>query len=130
MFQESTIVFVCEHGAAKSVIAAAYFNKIALEKGLAQRAIARGTFPEPKLSQKTLAGLAEDGLESTEPTPHRLALQEFKTAQRVITFCELPVEYQRNNNIEHWEDVPPVSENYEQARDVIAAHISHLVSTL
>jgi hypothetical protein len=27
-----TIVFVCEHGAAKSVIAAAYFNKLAQEK--------------------------------------------------------------------------------------------------
>jgi hypothetical protein len=29
----STIVFVCEHGAAKSLVATAYFNKIAAERG-------------------------------------------------------------------------------------------------
>lgn len=28
-----TVLFVCEHGAAKSVIAAAHFNKIAKERG-------------------------------------------------------------------------------------------------
>lgn len=31
------IVFVCEHGAAKSVIAAAYFNKLAAERARALR---------------------------------------------------------------------------------------------
>ena len=31
--QEQTVLFVCEHGAAKSVIAAAQFNKLAKEKG-------------------------------------------------------------------------------------------------
>lgn len=28
------VMFVCEHGAAKSVIATAYFNKLAAERGL------------------------------------------------------------------------------------------------
>jgi protein-tyrosine-phosphatase len=36
------IVFVCEHGAAKSVIAAAWFNRLATERGLLERAIYRG----------------------------------------------------------------------------------------
>jgi hypothetical protein len=31
---DEKIVFVCEHGAAKSVIATAYFNKLAAERGL------------------------------------------------------------------------------------------------
>src|SRR5215813_9354941 len=47
MFQPSSgdraVVFVCEHGAAKSVIATAYFNKLAAERGLAYRATFRGT---------------------------------------------------------------------------------------
>ena len=37
------VVFVCEHGAAKSVIATAYFNKLAAERGLPFRATFRGT---------------------------------------------------------------------------------------
>jgi len=40
------VVFVCEYGAAKTVIAAAYFNKMATEQGLAYRAITRGTAPD------------------------------------------------------------------------------------
>src|SRR3954466_12315897 len=36
---EPTVVFVCEHGAAKSVIATTYFNKIAAERGLKARAL-------------------------------------------------------------------------------------------
>jgi hypothetical protein len=36
-----TILFVCEHGAAKSVIAAAYFDKLAKERGLNYRAVFR-----------------------------------------------------------------------------------------
>ena len=49
MNQNSKIVFVCEHGAAKSVIAVAYFNKLASEAKLEFHAIARGTNPDPEL---------------------------------------------------------------------------------
>ena len=31
------VIFVCEHGAAKSLIAAAYFNKLAAERGMKER---------------------------------------------------------------------------------------------
>ena len=61
MAPDPIVVFVCEHGAAKSVIAAAYFNKLAGETGLRVRAIARGTNPDPQLSPITIAGLHADG---------------------------------------------------------------------
>ena len=41
-----TVIFVCEHGAAKSVIATAYFNKLAAERGLKARATYRGVNPQ------------------------------------------------------------------------------------
>src|SRR4051812_45866830 len=65
------VVFVCEHGAAKSVIAAAYFNKIAAERGLPDRAIYRGASPQAELSVSALKGLKEDGLTlpSDKPWP-------------------------------------------------------------
>jgi arsenate reductase len=39
--QVKRIVFVCEHGSAKSVIAAAYFNRIVKERNLPFEAAAR-----------------------------------------------------------------------------------------
>jgi arsenate reductase len=50
MNQTPVIIFVCEHGAAKSVIAATYFNHLAEKAGSARRAIARGINPERELS--------------------------------------------------------------------------------
>jgi protein-tyrosine-phosphatase len=130
MSQDPPIVFVCEHGAAKSIIAATYFNKIIQEMGLPERAIARGIHPDQELSQNTITGLHKDGMASAESKPQLLSIQEMETARWVISFCDLPVEYQHKNVIERWEDVPPVSENYEQARDAILAHLNHLLQNL
>ena len=58
----SAVVFVCEHGAAKSLVATTYFNKIAAERGLQARAVYRGVSPQDDLSANALKGLREDGL--------------------------------------------------------------------
>ena len=69
MNRDSVIVFVCEHGAAKSIIAAAYFNQLAAEMGSDLRAVARGTDPDPELSPQAIKGLSEDGLTPKESAP-------------------------------------------------------------
>src|SRR5882762_4195420 len=63
------VVFVCEHGAAKSVIATAYFNKLARDRGLPYRASFRGTDPQAELSVSALKGLREDGIEIPSGKP-------------------------------------------------------------
>ncbi len=50
------VVFVCEHGAAKSLIATAYFNKLASERDLSDRAIFRGVSPRAALSVSAVEG--------------------------------------------------------------------------
>jgi len=60
MSQDMTVIFVCEHGAAKSIIAATYLNKIAIEKGLNLQVFARGTDPDIELSRYAVTGLLED----------------------------------------------------------------------
>ena len=126
MSQDRLIVFVCEHGAAKSIIAAAYFNKFARERNLELHAIARGTHPDSELSPITVAGLYKDGLTPNEFVPKTLSVADIKSAQQIISFCELPEKYQNQGIIEKWNDVPPVSENYEKARDVIVAKLHQL----
>jgi arsenate reductase (thioredoxin) len=123
MDQKALVVFVCEHGAAKSILAAAYFNKLAAEASLSAHAIARGTNPDQELSPKTVEGLRCDGLTSAESTPQKLTLAEIESAAQIISFCELPAEFQNKNNIIQWSDVPSVSENYETARGVIVQYI-------
>ena len=121
------ILFVCEHGAAKSILAAAYFNKMAAERGLNVHAIARGTHPDQELSPKTVEGLERDGLHPTETMPQKLTPAEVESAQRIISFCELPAGYPYQVPMEQWNDNPPVSENYETARDAIIQRIDQLL---
>ena len=130
MPEESIIVFVCEHGAAKSIIAAAYFNKITSERGLNVHGVARGTNPDQELSPKTVDGLERDGLRSTETKPERLIHPDIESARRIISFCELPKEFQGEAPIERWNNVPSVSEGYEQAREAIVQGIYRLLDTL
>ena len=44
--EEGQVVFVCEFGTAKSLMAASYFNQLAEQKGLAVRALARASAPK------------------------------------------------------------------------------------
>lgn len=124
------IVFVCEHGAAKSIVAATYFNKLAREKGLNIKAVARGTHPDQELSQTAITGLLEDGLTPLESIPIKLLATDLETAQQIITFCELPAEYRLKVPVEQWDDTPPVSENYQAARAVILEHLDRLIAEL
>ena len=128
--QDSIIIFVCEHGAAKSILAAAFFDRLAREKGLRFRAIARGTHPDSEISSKTIVGLKQDGLSPTQLTPAKLTWEEMRSAQRIISFCELPKEYLQRVQVEQWLDIPPVSESYEQARDAIIARLQTVLVNL
>jgi protein-tyrosine-phosphatase len=124
------IIFVCEHGAAKSIIAAAYFNQLANQEGLALRAFARGTNPDQELSAQTVNGLSKDGLSPTEFAPQQLSLQDIQSAQRIVSFCALPSEYHEKITVEDWEGIPPVSQSYEKARDKIIERLNFLIASI
>ena len=55
-----TVLFVCEHGAAKSLIAAAYCDKLAKDQRLNYKATFRGVNPDPALNSVAEKGLKQD----------------------------------------------------------------------
>lgn len=124
------ILFVCTHGAARSPIAAAYFNKIAKEEGLNFRAIFRGTEPDSTLTKGTTEGLKKDGFKISEWKPELVSENDISNAHQIITFdCELPSNLELDN-IEQWNGTPPISKDYEKARDIIREKVNHLVEKL
>ena len=127
MNQNLMIVFICEHGAAKSILAATHFNKLASESDIGMIAIARGTYPDAELSSKVVSGLREDGLIPTASIPTKLTREELETAQKVVSFCTLPDEYLQKAVVEYWDDIPPLGEDYEGFRDAIVSKLKELV---
>ena len=128
--QTPVIIFICEHGAAKSIVSAAYFNKLARERHLNFRAIARATNPDKEISQKVQEGLQKDGLTSSEPVPKKISKADLAGARRVITFCSLPDDYADNIQVEHWDDLLWVSEDYSKSRDRILERLGRLLEEL
>src|SRR5688572_31524024 len=85
------ILFVCEHGAARSTIASAYFNKLAEEQGLNYRATFRATNPDSTLMPATIKGLTDDGFDISNWTPKLVSQTDIKNAYEIITFdCNIP----------------------------------------
>jgi arsenate reductase (thioredoxin) len=128
--QGPVVVFVCEHGSAKSVVAAAHFNNLARERNLKVRAISRGTNPDEEIAPKAAEGLKADGLAAGPEKPKRLSKADVAKAVRVIAFCQLPRAYSKTAFVEQWNDVPPLSEDYNKAREAIAEHIRRLLDEL
>lgn len=128
---DPAIVFVCEHGAAKSVIATAYFNKIAEERGLTWRATFRGTSPQEALSVKTLEGLRNDGVAIPDGRPAALGDSDVKAATHIFAIgCNLPAKANASGKAADWTDVPEVSDGYAAARDAIRRHVEQLIDAL
>jgi arsenate reductase len=128
--QTPVVIFVCEHGAAKSILSAALFNKLAVERQLNIRAIARGTNPDPEISPKVARGLQADGLVASESAPKKISEADLINARRVITFCALPDDYPGSVRVEDWDSFLPAIEDYGKARDKLAERIGRLLEEL
>jgi protein-tyrosine-phosphatase len=122
------VLFVCLHGAAKSVVAAAHFRRLAAERGLALEAVAAGTEPDAQLAPAAVTGLVGDGLPVTPARPRPVTLYDLGRAVRVVSFgCA--VAPANGQPVDQWE-VPAVADGYAAARDRIVANVERLVSGL
>lgn len=123
------VVFICEHGAAKSVIATQYFNKLAAERGLDYRAISRGTTPDAAFASGTLAGLLADGFAPLAGAPTRVGAEDLAAAAQVVTFGVALPEGLRATKRTEWNHTPSTA-NYGAARDSIRGLVEKLVGEL
>lgn len=126
--ERSKIVFMCEHGAALSVVAAAYFNRLARQRHLPLHAIARGTAPQADIAVSARTGLEADGVAFETKRPQSLSRRDATHALRVVAFTPLPSRYSKLATLEKWDDVPPTSADYGRARDMIVERIENLLT--
>ena len=125
-----TIVFVCAHGAAKSVIATAYFNKLAEERGLPYRATFRGIEPQADLSERTVEALRADGIVVPPGKPTAIGDKDIDDATHIFAIgCPLPQKARASGKGTDWSDVPE-DQGYPSMRDAIVRHVTQLLDDL
>src|SRR2546430_15056069 len=124
---DRSVVFAGLHGAAKSLIAATLFQRLADERGLAVRSTFAGTEPDPAIQPNVVARLLEEGVDVRPLRPRRVTRDELASAWRVVSFgCDLP-ELAPDARIERWEDVPAGGEDDGGGADVVSARVRILV---
>lgn len=126
-----TILFLCPHHAAKSVIAAALFNQMAAQLDLPFTADSAGTEPDATVMPAVVDLLKREGLDVSAHQPRRVTPGELTEAARIISMgCTAGDLHLSPEALTFWGDVPPVSQQPERARDVIRAHVEQLIHEL
>ena len=121
-----TVVFVCPHGAAKSVLAGSYFNRFAAELGLTARAVARGTEPDAEISERVRQDVGS-ALCAAQPT--RLTDEDVATADLLVAFDLSEPELGAAPDRE-WNALPALSADFELGRSAILGRVVALVAEL
>jgi protein-tyrosine-phosphatase len=131
MSEPTTVLFVCPHGAAKSVLAAAVFERRARARGLAVRALSAGLEPDPEIAPAVRAALAAEGVDLGAARPRALTDADLARAATVVTLgCELGARATAVRAHERWDEVPPVSAGLGAARAAIETRVAALVDRL
>lgn len=132
MPDHGTVVFVCEHGAAKSVLAAAEFNALAHARGSSMRAVARGTAPDDAVAPVVRDRLTQEGIDLGAAVPRALSNDDTEGALRVVTFDQPQVAaiVPHDIPIESWNGMPAVSADFDRARQAIRANVQKLVDAI
>ncbi len=128
MATTAKVVFVCLHGAAKSVLAAALFGQEATRARVPVEAVARGIEPDPEVSSAAAHGLLAEGLDVREERPRALRPEDLAGASRVIAFgCDVSEMAPPGVPVEQWAEVPAVSDGYARARAAVVSHFPDLL---
>ena len=129
MNRNPRILFVCLHGAAKSVLAAADCERLAAARGMRVSADFAGTEPDPAVAPKVVAALRAEGIELGGKTPRLVTREDVAGADRVVAFgCDLGAAAPDGVEVEQWTDVPAVSDDLPTARAAIRGHLEQLLT--
>ena len=125
------IIFLCPHGAAKSVLAAAYCQQLADQWGVPLHATSAGTEPDAEVAPAVVTLLRAEEIDVADQRPRRVTSEELAIAHRIISLgCDLGELAHPELVIEHWDDVPSPSQNLLGARDRIRDHVEQFVLAL
>lgn len=134
MSSHPSVLFVCLHGSAKSLIAAEHFRRLASERGRLLNSASAGVDPDAEVPPFVVAGLHADGFNVAGRRPHRVTHEAVREADLVVSFgCELDAGLLARPTAQpvvRWDDIPAVSEGYDAARDEIVRRLIPLLDKL
>jgi arsenate reductase len=124
------VLFVCAHGAAKSVLAAAEFRRRSSAAGLAVDAEAAGVEPDATVAPAVIDFLPEQARKEP-PQPRRVTEGDLARAWRTVTFDLEPSDLPADADVdERWDGLPSAGEDPEGFLAQVTPRVAALVREL
>jgi protein-tyrosine-phosphatase len=129
--QPITILFMCPHNAAKSVMAAVYCQQMATEQQTGWRILTAGIEPDDEPAAAVVDLLRAEGLTVTDKKPHRVTGAELAAADWIVSMgCDLTGLVPSGTAVVHWDDIPPPSQDLLGAKQAIIRHLEQFMCQL
>ena len=126
-----TVLFMCPHGAAKSVLASTYFERAAKERGLNVRVESAGTDPDAEVSPAVAAHLKRQGYRVSDAPPRQVNPKDFQSADVIVSIgCDLSGLPAPRGKLARWDEVPAPSKDFAGADAAIRKRVTALIDEL
>ena len=121
------VLFLCPHGAAKSVIAAAMFNELAHRRHLEITASSAGTEPDDEINPVAVETLMTRQLPIPD-APHLVTKQLVERADIVVSLgCAIDKIPTRPRRWVDWSDAPAASEDVDGLCELLTNRLETLL---
>ena len=126
-----TVLFVCEHGTVRSLLAKVFFEQYAAEAGLRMQAVSRGTKADSSVPAWMQQGLDADHIALGNWRPRTLVPADLASASYIVSF-DVPSAATAGARAprEQWDGLPSVSKDYASGREAIRTRVRALVDSL
>ena len=125
------VAFFCLHGSAKGLIAAEYFNRVAIERNLPFLATTSGPEPDNEVPENVVAGLKSRGIDVGQYHPTLIAADQLSDANLIVSFaCDAGRRLAPSKPEERWDECPAVSDDFDIAWTFITGRVEKLISRL
>ena len=126
-----SLLFMCPHNAAKSVIAAELCRRKAAEFGMSVSIASAGTEPDKEPHVQVVERLRAEGLDVSGHIPRRVTTEDFASATHVLSMgCNVAGKLPANVTLEDWSDVPAPSDDLEASYNRISERVDRFLADL
>ncbi len=112
-------------------MAAAEFERLAKQKGVAFEIISRGTVPDAEVAAPIRQHLLADGMDIGSAKPSKVSAKDLEGATTVVTFGpDLSSLMPKGAKLLDWSATPSPGKDYQTARDYIVRQLGTLVEII
>lgn len=126
------ILFLCQYGGAKSVMAASYFNRMMEQSSMPFVGVAAAAeTPYERVPDPVADLLERDGIAVRDFKPREVVAEDTRSAEKIVSMdCDLSAVDLSGSEVERWDDVPRPSVDLDGSASAIRTHVERLVAEL